>query len=240
MGIDWRRTRALTFDCYGTLIDWETGILAVLRPWARANGVEATDADLIGAYNAAEAAVQMENPKALYTTVLRSTMDRIASAWNIPSSASARDALANSVGNWPAFADTRAALIELRRHYKLVVVSNVDHASFARTSPLLGVGLDGLVTAEDVGAYKPDVRMLRAGLELVRRWGIAPDQVVHVAQSVYHDITPARQIGLATVWIDRQRQCEAGPARQAIDPLPDVHVHSLQELALIVEKATTE
>jgi 2-haloacid dehalogenase len=74
----------------------------------------------------------------------------------------------------------------------------------------------------------------------VRRWGVAPDQVVHVAQSVYHDIAPARQIGLATVWIDRQRQCESGPARQAIDPLPDVHVHSLRELALIVEKATTE
>jgi 2-haloacid dehalogenase len=240
MRIDWRRARVLTFDCYGTLIDWKTGILDVLRPWARVNAIEATDADLIGSYNAAEAAAQQENPKALYTTVLRSTMDRIAAAWNITSSTSARDTLASSVGDWPAFPDTAAALRQLQRHYKLVVVSNVDHASFARTSPKLGVELDGLVTAEDIGVYKPDVRMLRAGVDLARRWGATFDHVVHVAQSVYHDITPARQMGLATVWVDRQRQCEAGPTGSGVDPRPDVHVHSLGELASIVENATAE
>ena len=237
MAIEWLRTRVLTFDCYGTLIDWETGILNVLRPWARENQVGAKDADLIAAYNTAEAGVQKETPTALYTAVLRSTMDRIAAAWGVAPSASARDALATSVGDWPAFPDTADALRELRRHCKLVVVSNVDHESFARTSPKLGVDLDGLVTAQDVGAYKPDVRMLRAALDFVRRWDAAIDDVVHVAQSVYHDITPARQMGIATVWVDRQRQCERGAG---IDPHPDVHVHSLAELASIVRQATAE
>jgi 2-haloacid dehalogenase len=240
MPIDWRRTRVLTFDCYGTLIDWETGILNVLRPWVRANQVRATDADLIAAYNTAEAAVQRENPTALYPAVLRSTMDRIAAGWGVAPSASAREALATSVGDWPAFPDTADALRELRRHCKLVVVSNVDHESFARTSPKLGVDLDGLVTAQDVGAYKPDLRMLRAALDFARRWDAAIDDVVHVAQSVYHDITPARQMGLATVWVDRQRQCERGPGGAGIDPRPDVHVHSLAELASIVRKPTPE
>jgi 2-haloacid dehalogenase len=240
MRIDWRRARVLTFDCYGTLIDWETGILNVLRPWARANKLEATDADLIAAYNTAEAAVQKETPPALYTAVLRSTMDRIAAAWRLAPSASARDALAHSVGDWPAFPDTADALRELRRHYKLVIVSNVDHASFARTSPKLGADLDGLVTAQDVGAYKPDVRMLRAALDFARRWDAAIDDVVHVAQSVYHDITPAEQMGLATVWVDRQRQCDRTRSGGGIDPRPDVHVHSLEELASIVRKATAE
>jgi 2-haloalkanoic acid dehalogenase type II len=232
MRIDWRRTRALTFDCYGTLIDWEAGILGVLRPWAAANGVRAADADLIDNYNAAEAAVQKEQPAALYPDVLRSTMDRIANDCTVTSSATARDALAQSVGDWPAFSDTADALGALRQYYKLVVVSNVDRASFARTAPKLGVELDGLVIAQDVGAYKPDVRMFHAAIELLRRSEIPVDRIVHVAQSVYHDITPAKQIGLATVWVDRKRQCERG-----LDPRPDLHVHSLRELASIVSAA---
>jgi 2-haloacid dehalogenase len=233
--IGWREIRVLTFDCYGTLIDWETGILEVLRPWARANGLAASDRDLLDAFNEAERAVQREHPRALYSDVVRVTADRIAERYHLPPSASAGGALAHSVGAWPAFADTPAALDALHRHYKLVVVSNVDRASFARTAPKLGVALDGLVAAQDVGAYKPDRRMFHAALDLARReWAATPDRVLHVAQSVYHDIIPAKAMGLSAVWVDRQRECERGLTP---DPPPDVHVHSLMELASIVSRA---
>jgi len=165
-------------------------------------------------------------------------MDRIAGAWKTVSSARDADALASSVGSWPAFPDTADALAQLQQQYKLVVVSNVDHASFMRTAPKLGVTLDGLITAEDVGAYKPDPRMLQSALRLASEWSVTSDQVVHVAESVYHDITPAKHMGLAAVWVDRQRRCEGARTPKVVpDPAPDLHVHSLSEMATIVRSA---
>jgi 2-haloacid dehalogenase len=236
--IPWDDIRVLTFDCYGTLIDWETGILAVLRPWARGNSLAATDEDLLAAYRTAEAAVQQETPTALYRNILRATMNRIAGAWKVASSARDGEALASSIGSWPAFPDTADALADLQRRFKLVVVSNVDHASFMRTAPKLRVKLDGLITAEDVGAYKPDPRMLQAALRLVGEWSVTSQQVMHVAESVYHDITPAKHMGLFAVWVDRQRRCEGGRTATVVpDPAPDLHVHSLSELAAIAGSA---
>lgn len=227
--IDW-----ITFDCYGTLIDWEAGILAVLRPWAGREGVRASNDELLVAYGDAESAQEHETPQAAYREILRGTMARIAGRLGKAATAADQDALAYSVGNWPAFPDTAESLRALQRWHKLTVVSNVDRASFARTAPKLGVTLDGLVTAEGVGAYKPDERMFRRALEVAAGWGIAPAEILHVAQSLFHDIAPAKRLGLATVWVDRRAGRPGGATPKAAERvMPDLRVTSLDELVEI-------
>jgi 2-haloalkanoic acid dehalogenase type II len=225
--------RVLTFDCYGTLIDWEAGILGVLRPWAARVGVSVNDAGLLSAFAEAESAAELESPGALYPEILRSTHARIAGHFRAGADAASANALANSVGDWPAFADTREALDRLHRRYKLMVVSNVDRASFARTQKLRGVPFDAVVTAEEVGTYKPDPRMYRRALEVAATLGAAPQQVLHVAQSLYHDHVPAKALGLSTVWVRRpSHRGEFGATRDpGVAVQPDMTVHSLAEFA---------
>ncbi len=227
--------RALSFDCYGTLIDWERGILAILRPWAAREGVAASDEELLDAFARAETLCQRESPRRLYPDILRAVHARIAERWGKASRAQDADALANSIGDWPAFPDTAASLAQLERWHRLVVVSNVDRASFARTQEQLGVKFDAVVTAEEVGAYKPDAAMFRRALEVVAGWGIARREVLHVAQSLYHDHAPAKALGLATVWVHRRR----GKAGWGATPAPasaaqpDWEVGDLAELAAL-------
>lgn len=206
--------RALTFDCYGTLVDWEQGILSVLRPWARGAGVQADDDALLQAFARAEPACEHEMPGALYPEILRAVFPRIAAAFDRPSHHGIAADLAASVGTWPAFADTTDALRRLGSRHRLVVVSNVDNASFAATQRLLGIAFDAVVTAEEVGVYKPDPRMFLRALEVLAGMGIAREEVVHVAQSLYHDHAPAQALGLRTVWVDRRR----GRASQGATP----------------------
>jgi len=211
---------ALTFDCYGTLIDWESGLLAVLRPWADRHDLAAPDDDLLGAFARAESAEELARPGALYTDILRAVHRRIAADFSINPTAEDADALARSVGEWPVFPDTADALRRLRsRGLRLVVVSNVDNASFARTLPKLGVELDAVVTAEDVRSYKPARAHFDRALALLQELGVAQSQILHVAQSLYHDHVPAQALGLATAWIDR-RGDSAGDAPTARGATP--------------------
>jgi len=166
--------RMLTFDCYGTLIDWETGILAVLRPWANRARISATDAELLGAFGETESAAEHDLPQALYPDVLRETHSRIAKHFNAAQDLTAADLLGRSVGDWPAFPDTSEALKRLQRRFKLIVVSNVDRESFARSQKKLGIVFDAVVTAEEVGAYKPDAKMFRRALEVAKQFGAEP------------------------------------------------------------------
>jgi len=224
--------RVLTFDCYGTLIDWESGILAVLRPWAARAGLAASADQLLDAFAAAEASCQNSDPRALYPQILRAAHARIAARWGKPADPAAAGALAESVGDWPAFSDTLAALAQLRSWHKLVVVSNIDRASFARTQKKLGVAFDAVVTAEEVGAYKPDVRMFHRALEVAAQWGARPADVLHVAQSLFHDHVPAKALGLKTVWVNR-RQGRSGwgaTPPPAENVTPDIVVRDLAEL----------
>jgi len=226
--------RLLTFDCYGTLIDWEAGILATLCPWAQRAGVSADDAALLTAFASAEAAAEHASPGALYPDILRDAHSRIAQHFHAPPDAAAANALAESVGDWPAFRDTREALARLHRRFKLVIVSNVDRASFARTQSRLGVPFDAVITAEEVGAYKPDLRMFRRTLEVAADWKIAPQQVLHVAQSLFHDHVPAKSLGLSTVWVRRPSRgnSQLGATRDpGVAVQPDLTVQSLAELA---------
>ena len=183
----------LTFDCYGTLIDWERGMLAELGPWRARHGLTATDADLLAAFAEAETRCEAETPTALYPSILARTHVRMAQHFGAPADQEEADRFGASVGRWPAFADTPGALAYLKRHYRLVVVSNVDRASFAMTREHLGVTFDRVITAEEVGSYKPHPgNFLYALRELRDAFGVEPEEVLHTAQEGFgylsHDL----------------------------------------------------
>ncbi len=235
-GMKFDDVRVLTFDCYGTLIDWEVGILGVLRPWAARTGISADDPQLLGAFSEAEAAAEHDSPQALYPEILRATHGWIAKYFGVAKDADTADLLGRSVGDWPSFDDTREALKRLQRRFKLIVVSNVDRESFARTQKKLGIIFDAVVTAEEVGAYKPDAKMFRRALEVAKQFGAGPGNIVHVAQSLYHDHVPAKSFGLKTVWVQRpSRRGKFGATRDpGVEVKPDVAVHSMEELADVI------
>jgi 2-haloalkanoic acid dehalogenase type II len=233
-GLDWKRFRLLTFDCYGTLVNWEAGILHVLKPWAAAEQIAASDEELLAAFGEAESATEHTMPKSVYREILRETMKRIAAKFSKTASAAKQEALASSVGDWPVFADTVESLRALKNWHKLMVVSNVDKVSFERTAPKLGVTLDGLVTAEEVGAYKPDKKMFERALQRAGEMGVQNEEILHVAQSLYHDIPPAKALGWTTVWVDRRAGKPGGASPQPQgDAEPHLRVTSLRELAEI-------
>src|SRR5690606_35849805 len=153
---------ALSFDCYGTLIDWETGLLAVLRPWADRHGVEASDEDLLAAYSRHEARAEAEHPAQPYPGILARAMRGIGADLGAPVSDEEAASLAGSVPDWPAFPDSAEALERLSRRYELIILSNVDRTSFAGSNERLGVTFTSVITAEDLGSYKPSPRNFEA------------------------------------------------------------------------------
>jgi 2-haloacid dehalogenase len=222
----------LTFDCYGTLIDWESGIWQALQPLvARCPGPPARDAAL-AAFGAAESAQERETPGLVYSQLLARVHRRLAAAWDVAADAAEADTFGASVGDWPAFPDSAAALGYLKSFYRLVILSNVDRASFARSNERLGVAFDAVYTAEDIGSYKPDPRNFRYLLDRLAEAGHPPGDILHVAQSLYHDHAPANRAGLASAWIDR-RQGAAGGATPPADASVryDFRFASLAELA---------
>jgi 2-haloacid dehalogenase len=198
------RFSALSFDCYGTLIDWETGIVTALRRWAENHGVRATDAGLLEAFGRFETVVESEHPTTLYPDILGMTLDRIAEHYGAETTEEERTAFGGSVGAWPAFADSADSLARLKERFKLIVLSNVDRASFAVSNERLGVEFDVIITAQDVGAYKPSPRNFAALFDALGPIGMTKVELVHVAESLYHDHEPARAVGLASVWIHRR------------------------------------
>ena len=202
--------RLLSFDCYGTLIDWEFGITDVVTRLAGSHGVQPTEQEILALFASHETHVQDANPTWTYPVILAETWRRMAESLGLPSRTSGaeqceRDAqtFASSVPTWPAFPDSHDALLDLQRQCKLVILSNVDNASFAGSNARLGVTFDAILTAQDIGSYKPDVRNFNVLLENARTMGVGVDQHLHVAQSLFHDHVPAQSVGLKTVWINR-------------------------------------
>jgi 2-haloacid dehalogenase len=242
---------ALTFDCYGTLIDWETGILAALRPWTAAHRVEVDDEELLAAFGRAESGREAAEPTAPYPRILAGVLEDLAEEFGTTASPEEAAAFAGSVKDWPAFPDSPEALAYLKRHYKLVIVSNVDRASFRHSNARLGVTFDAIVTADDAGAYKPAPNHFHLALARLADMGIAQDQVLHVAQSLYHDHVPAKRLGLRTLWVNRHatrtRGADDGTTPGAT-PAPSVPVTpdgEVPTLAALVdlhrrERATTQ
>ena len=202
--LDLTEYEALSFDCYGTLIDWEAGIAAVLGPWAREHGLGVTDEDLLLAYADNEAAVERESPSALYPDVLAMAFRRTGEKLGVPVSDAWARRLGDSVPDWPAFPDSADALARLARHYKLIILSNVHRAGFAGSNQRLRGDFAAVITAEDVGAYKPAENHFRALDATLPTLGVDRSGLLHVAQSLFHDHVPARREGLASVWINRR------------------------------------
>jgi 2-haloalkanoic acid dehalogenase type II len=232
---------ALSFDCYGTLIDWEAGIAAVLRPWANAHGLAMTDEHLLTAYSAHEARAEAEHPADLYPQILARSMRALGAELGAPVDDREADALAVSVPDWPAFPDSADALARLATRYELIILSNVDRASFAGSQSRLGVAFTSVLTAQDVGSYKPDPRNFEALDAEVARLGVSKDKLLHVAQSLFHDHVPAKNAGLQTVWINRRHDNPGWGATPPppTDVTPDWSFTSMAAFALAVDAETS-
>ncbi|MGH3457788.1 HAD-IA family hydrolase [Aeromicrobium sp.] len=202
--LDLTAFKALSFDCYGTLIDWEAGLSAVLVPWALEQGLDLPDADLLLAYGDNESTVQKETPAALYPDVLATAFRRTGDTLGHPVSDAWAKRLGSSVPNWPPFPDSADALARLAEHYQLIILSNVHRDGFAGSNKHLRGDFAAIITAEDVGAYKPAENHFRALDATLPGLGVDRTELLHVAQSLFHDHVPAKREGLPSVWINRQ------------------------------------
>ena len=225
--LDYGRFEALTFDCYGTLIDWEAGILAVLREVLDAVDVRPPDDDLLERYATAEADLE-GGPYLPYREILGRALERVAAAYGVTPSPADRAGFGASVGAWPAFPDSPAALGRLAGRFRLGVLTNCDDDLFAASNRRLGATFDWIVTAQQARGYKPRPANFELLLE---RLALPPDRILHVAQSLYHDHVPARALGLATVWIDRRRGRAGSGATPLADATPDATFRDMASFA---------
>jgi 2-haloacid dehalogenase len=231
--LDLREFDVLTFDCYGTLIDWESGILDALAPFREAGQLDVTDESLLKSYAILEATLE-EGEYRRYREVLRGVMRGLATRYSVPESRVDLDALASSLPSWKPFPDTVEALQRLGAHYKLGVISNVDVDLFAGTAKHLNAEISYLVTAEQVGAYKPSQENFNLALQTI---GIPRERLLHAAQSRFHDIAPARALGIASVWVNRRGGQPGQGATARSSAVPDLEVPDLKTLADRVDAA---
>jgi 2-haloacid dehalogenase len=196
---------ALSLDCYGTLIDWEHGLRQGLKRIAHLDGRQRDIDELLETYADAESQAERDTPDALYPGIIARSIIATGSAHGVTVPPDLATAIGASIPEWPAFPDSAEALDRLSRRYTLLILSNVDRASFAASNARLGVRFDAILTAEDIGSYKPDPRNFAALLDQVDVIGIARDRLLHVAQSLFHDHVAAKAAGLPTVWIDRRQ-----------------------------------
>lgn len=237
--------KVLTFDCYGTLIDWETGIWDALQPVIMANErSDITRREALEALAVFEYQLQTGIPDMLYTNLLASVHKMLAAKFELRTTEQLDTDFGSSIHHWPAFPDSASALRYLKTQFKLVILSNVSRAGFAASNRKLGVNFDAIYTAEDIGSYKPASANFEYLLERLKQdLGLEKADILHTAQSIYHDHVPARDFGLANAWIDRQRLSETGEwgATARVDVLPkiDFLFFTMQEMAdaLKVEQA---
>jgi len=211
--------KALSFDCYGTLIDWETGLWSSLQPLVEHSRIDRETA--LATFGLVEPEHEHETPTLPYRDILARVHAKLAERWSLKSTDAMDTAFGLSVGTWPPFPDTVEALAYLKRHYKLVILSNVDRQNFAATNKLLRVDFDAICTAEDIGAYKPDPKNFAYLLNAVGKLGLGKADLLHTAQSLYHDHIPAERAGIARCWINRRGDKGAGSgATKAVAHMP--------------------
>ena len=250
--MDFSRFTTISFDCYGTLIDWESGILPTLRAVLANHGLanhglanhglanhgqSLPDADILELYGEFEAQAE-SGPYQSYRNVLQSVVRAFADRFHFEASSAELRSLHESVRAWPPFPDTVPALRELQKRYRLVVISNIDDDLFAETRKHLGLEFDGVITAEQARSYKPSLNNFQMAL---RTFAISPDRLLHAAQSVYHDVVPARSLGISTVWVNRKSARPGiGAVRTSAAPAsekqPDLEVPDLASLAAAAMK----
>jgi 2-haloacid dehalogenase len=232
--LDLARFEVLTFDCYGTLIDWEAGILAGLHAVLDPRGVTADDEDLLERYARHEAAIEA-GPYLRYRDVLAGALQGVCAELGVEPAAEEAAAFGGSVGDWPAFPDSPAALAALARRFRLAVITNCDDDLFAASNRRLGVIFDWVVTAQQAGSYKPNRRNFEVAFERIEGAGIPRERILHVAQSLFHDHVPAKELGLATAWIDRRHDRPGSGATPPAVATPDLAVPDMASLAALAE-----
>jgi 2-haloacid dehalogenase len=196
--------KALTFDCYGTLIDWESGMVEALKPLTSRVTRELSRNDILEAHARHESVQQLQTPGKTYRDLLPIVYKRLAEEWGASASWEECVAYGRSVRDWPAFIDSAGALQYLKKHFKLVILSNVDNENFAGSNKKLQVEFDAIYTAEDVGAYKPSDKNFEYMLSKLKTLGVEKHQILHTAESMFHDHGPANRHGLASCWIYRR------------------------------------
>ncbi|GHB15741.1 haloacid dehalogenase type II [Salinicola rhizosphaerae] len=223
----------LTFDVYGTLIDWESGMVAGLQPLLQRAGVDLDRDQILEAHARHESTQQRYTPHLQYRWLLAVVYKRLAEEWEVSVTHDECLAYGNFVKQWPAFADSADALAYLKQHYKLVVLSNVDNESFAYSQRKLGIEFDAVYTAEDVGSYKPAQRNFEYMLEKLGERGIDKSKILHTGESLFHDHQPANRNGLANCWIYRRHDKEGFGATMNPGDMPtvDFRFNSMAELA---------
>ncbi len=233
--------KVLTFDCYGTLIDWEAGIWDAFQPLIMSNGrQDLTREKMLEAFAVFESQQESATPAMSYPDVLCSVHGAVADRFGLKTTNCLNEDFGHSVPLWPAFPDTADALRILKKHYRLVILSNVDQDGFTASNRKLGVEFDAIYTADIIGSYKPDSANFVYLLERLREdHGLEKQDILHTAQSLFHDHLPAQSMGMATTWIDRQRLSESGRwgATAKLDDVPstDFLFHSLSEMAAAVD-----
>ncbi len=225
--LDFTRFEILTFDCYGTLINWESGILSALHRVLSAHGKKIDDATILKLYGDFELRSEQGTFRP-YREVLESVVRQFAAELHFTASAEEVSSLPDSLPDWKPWPDTVAALRQLKTRFRLAILSNVDNDLFAATRPQLGVDFDEVMTAQQAQAYKPSLKLFALALSRIN----APaHRVLHVGQSIYHDVIPAQSLGLATVWVNRPSARPGVGAVKAAEAKPDLTVSSLAELA---------
>jgi len=225
--IDYDPFEVLTFDCYGTLIDWEAGIAAGLAAVTRAHGLDWPSEELLTTYAGHEAELEA-GPYRRYRDILAAACRGVCADLGVAPTDDEIAAFAGSVGDWPAFPDSADALAALQRRFKLAVITNCDDDLFAASNRRLGVTFDWIITAQQAGSYKPSHRNFEVAFD---RIGRPRDRILHVAQSLYHDHVPARELGLSSVWINRRGDREGSGATPAAEASPDATFSDMASFA---------
>lgn len=223
----------LTFDCYGTLIDWESGMLAALQPLTRRVSPTLSADQILEAHARHESAQQVQTPAMRYSELLAVVYKRLAEEWGLPVTWKECQAYGGSVPDWPAFPDSVEALAYLKKHFKLVILSNVDNESFSASAERLKVAFDAVYTAQDIGSYKPSERNFEYMLQKQASNGTRQEQILHTAESLFHDHVPANRHGLASCWIHRRHGKEGFGATMTPATMPrhDFRFTSMAEMA---------
>ncbi|CAD7779989.1 Haloacetate dehalogenase H-2 [Candidatus Methanoperedenaceae archaeon GB50] len=229
--LNFNKYEVLSFDCYGTLIDWETGIIAAIRPVLSNYNILLGDEQILELY--AEIEAKIEKGKYVeYREVLRKVMLQFGNQLGFVPSASELDCLVESLRNWLPFPDTVKALQILKKKYRLAIISNIDNDLFAFSAKHLKVKFDWVITAEQAKSYKPSLHNFKFAID---RIGVSPEKILHIAQSIYHDIIPAKKIGLSTVWVNRRKDKTGSGATLPARGKPDLEVSDLETLVSIME-----
>jgi len=225
--MDFTKFKILSFDCYGTLVDWKKSIIEIVQPVIRDYHIKLPDEELFRLFLEADRK-SIQTDYVPYKDVLTNVMIDIGNQLNLNLYPSDKTCLVDRFGDWSPFPDSADALLELMKFYKLAIISNVDDEMFALTKRCIGIQFEHIITAKQVGSYKPSLNNFNMALE---KFAVQTDEILHIAQSIHHDIIPTNKLGWSNVWVNRYQE----PERTNPDEFPDLEVPDLKSLVKIIK-----